>query len=383
MQESHDVNLTRQKILHSQTLPTALEMPGAKSNHVMWWKHIRVGKIGIFIMSLFLFTLAITLMKDGARSLTPLLQNILSINNAANCFGFGWFFAYLIMSGSPVAAASLTFFDAGVIDKMGAFAMITGSRFGASFIVLFIGFLYVLRGRDRSTSLSMGLLSLIVTFTTYIPGFILGVIFLQFNWLDSLQPQFGGMLYSFIDLTIVPLAGLIATFIPNWLVFCVGLGFILLSFNLFDRCLPQEALKDSQLGRMSRLVFRPGVMFLLGALVTMVSMSVSLSLSILVPFSARGFIRRENVIPYIMGANITTFIDTLLAAVLLRNNSAFTIILVGMLSIAIISILILITANNRYRSLILNYVTWVISNNRNLAIFMVIIFALPLILVLI
>ena len=229
----------------------------------------------------------------------------------------------------------------------------------------------------------MGLLSLIVTFTTYIPGFILGVIFLQFNWLDSLQPQFGGMLYSFIDLTIVPLAGLIATFIPNWLVFCVGLGFILLSFNLFDRCLPQEALKDSQLGRMSRLVFRPGVMFLLGALVTMVSMSVSLSLSILVPFSARGFIRRENVIPYIMGANITTFIDTLLAAVLLRNNSAFTIILVGMLSIAIISILILITANNRYRSLILNYVTWVISNNRNLAIFMVIIFALPLILVLI
>lgn len=34
---------------------------------------------------------------------------------------------------------------------------------------------------------------------------------------------------------------------------------------------------------MSRLVYRPGVMFALGALITMVSMSVSLSLSILVP----------------------------------------------------------------------------------------------------
>ena len=51
------------------------------------------------------------------------------------------------------------------------------------------------------------------------------------------------------------------------------------------------------------------VMFTLGALITAISMSVRLSLSILVPLSHRGFIRRENVIPHNMGANITTFID--------------------------------------------------------------------------
>jgi hypothetical protein len=83
------------------------------------------------------------------------------------------------MSGSPVAAAALTFFDAGVINQFGAFAMITGSRLGASFIVLFIGFLYVLRGRDRSTSLSMGLLSLSVTATTYLPALLLRGVFLK------------------------------------------------------------------------------------------------------------------------------------------------------------------------------------------------------------
>ena len=383
MQELPDGKLTAQRTIQTQKLTTTVDKPAPGTLKAARWKSIRVEKIGIFILSLFLFTLAITLMKDGARSLAPLIQNIFFINNAANCLGFGWFFAYLIMSGSPVAAASLTFFDAGVIDKMGAFAMITGSRFGASFIVLFIGFLYVLRGRDRSTSLSMGLLSLIVTFSTYLPGFVLGAILLKFGWLDMLQPRYGGLFYSLIDLTIAPLAGLIAALLPNWLIFLAGLGLALLSFNLFDKCLPQMALKDSQFGRMSRLVFRPSVMFLLGALVTMISMSVSLSLSILVPFSARGFVRRENVIPYIMGANITTFIDTLLAAVLLRNPSAFTIIFVGILSIATISILILITTHNRYRSLILASVDWVTTNNRNLAIFMIIIFVLPLILVLI
>jgi len=383
MQESQDTNLTTQTALQAQQLLPILELPATRAVptiKVTWWERIRLGKIILFMLSLFLFTLAITLMKDGARSLAPLLQSTFSIENAVNCLGFGWLFSYIIMSGSPVAAASLAFFDAGVIDKMGAFAMITGSRFGASFIVLFIGFLYVLRGRDRSTSLSMGLLSLIVTFTTYLPGFVLGAVFLQTGWLDALQPHSGALLHSIIDLVITPLADIISALLPNWAIFFVGLVVILLSFNFFDKCLPQMALKESQFGRLSRLVYRPSVMFLLGASVTMISMSVSLSLSILVPLSARGFVRRENVIPYIMGANITTFIDTLLAAMLLRNSSAFTIIFVGILSIAVISILILVTGYKRYRSAILNSVTWITTSNRNLAIFMIFIFILPVIL---
>jgi Na+/phosphate symporter len=142
-------------------------------------------------------------------------------------------------------------------------------------------------------------------------------------------------------------------------------------------------LKESQLGWMSRLVYRPWVMFLLGALITMVSMSVSLSLAILVPLSARGFVRRENVIPYIMGANITTFIDTLLAAVLLNNPAAFTIVLVEMFSIAAISIVILATFYRRYQRAMLDFVAWVTARNRNLALFMAAIFMVPVALIVI
>ena len=80
----------------------------------------------------------------------------------------------------------------------------------------------------------------------------------------------------------------------------------------------------------------------------MISMSVSVSLSILVPLSHRGFVRRENVIPYIMGANITTFIDTLLAAVLLDNPQAFTVVLVEMVSITIVSAFILLLVYRPY-----------------------------------
>jgi sodium-dependent phosphate cotransporter len=347
------------------------------------WERVQLGKIGLFVVSLFLFVLAIMLMKDGARVLVPLVRDIFPINNMANSLGFGWLFAYIIMSGSPVAAAALTFFDAGVVDKLGAFAMITGSRLGASFIVLFIGFIYVLRGRDRATSLSMGLLPLSVTGTTYLAGLVIGTVLLQTRALDQVQLRSGMLLTSVIDLIFTPLVYVLTSFLPGWSLFVVGLGIIMLSFNLFDRCLPQMTVKESQVGHMSRLVYRRWVMFLLGAVITLISMSVSVSLSILVPLSNRGFIRRENVIPYIMGANITTFIDTLLASVLLDRPLAFTIVLVQMISITLVSSFILFTSYRRYERAMLDLVTWVTSDNRNLALFMIIIFVVPIILMLI
>jgi sodium-dependent phosphate cotransporter len=385
MDEPRDPNL-----IASAVSTGRLELPRAEPRPVRhaeaarsWWEQVYLGKIAVFMASLLLFILAITLLKEGARGIAPLLRNRLTVNSATNCLGFGWMFAYTIMSGSPVAASALTFFDAGVIDKLGAFAMVTGSRLGASFIVLFIGFLYVLRGRNRATSLSMGLLSLVVTGVTYLPGLILGAAILHTGMLDGVQLGTGALLHSVLGLFIDPIAGFVVAIMPGWAVFLVGLGVVLLSFNLFDRCLPQMALKESQLGRMSRLVYRPWVMFTVGALITLFSMSVSLSLSLLVPLSNRGFVRRENVIPYIMGANITTFIDTLLAAVLLNNPSAFTVVLVEMFSITVVSVAILATVYRLYERKILDFVAWVTVSNRNLALFMFTIFIAPLLMMLI
>lgn len=340
----------------------------------------RLGKAALFIVSLFLFILAITLMKEGARDLAPLVRDTFHVTNPANSLGFGWLFAYLVMSGSPVAAAALTFFDAGVLSQMATFTMITGSRLGASFIVLFIGFIYVIRGRNRSTSLSMGLLSLSVTGITNILALGVGLILLHGGWLSHWQLTSGALLTSATDIIFDPITNFALRFLPRWSLFLLGFGIIMVSFNLFDRCLPQMSLKESQVGRMSRLIYQPWVMFLLGAGITLISMSVSVSLSILVPLSQRGFVRRENVIPYIMGANITTFVDTLLAAVLLNNPAAFTVVLLEMVSITIVSFIILTLFYRFYQEKLLDLVNGVSENNRNLAIFMGTILVVPLIL---
>jgi sodium-dependent phosphate cotransporter len=347
------------------------------------WLHVKWGKIGLFGASLFLFIMAIVLMKEGARAFAPLIRHALSMDNAANTLGFGWLFAYLIMSGSPVAASALTFFDAGLINQLETFSMITGSRLGASFIVLLLGLIYVLRGRDRASSLSMGLLSLTVTATTYVAGLLIGIFILQAGLFTAVQLQSGFLINSLVGRIFDPILHMSLAVMPRWALFFIGLGVAMLSFSLFDRCLPKMTVRESRLGRMSRLVYRPWVMFALGALVTLISMSVSVSLSILVPLSNRGFVRRENVIPYIMGANITTFIDTLFAAVLLNNPPAFTVVLVEMVSVMVASVLILVFFYNRYVRMNLSFIERVTQSDRNLLLFTAGILICPLILLLI
>jgi hypothetical protein len=99
-----------------------------------------------------------------------------------------------------------------------------------------------------------------------------------------------------------------------------------------------------------------------------------------VPLSQRGFVRRENVIPYIMGANISTFIDTLLAAVLLGNPAAFTVVLTEMLSLTVVAAIILLVNYEAYERNLLRFVDWTVADNRNLTIFMVSIFIVPILL---
>jgi len=351
-----------------------------KKNGVGWKITNIVSKLSLFFASLYLFILAINLMKEGAGGLAPLMDGYLSIDSPANSLGFGWVFAYLIMSGSPVAASALAFLNNGTIDQVNAFSMITGSRLGASFIVILIGIIYILRGRDRAASLSMGMLSFLVTLTTYIPSFFIGLYLIRWGVLDSFSLNSGQNIQSVFERFINPIVDIISNAFVEWAVFLIGLGIIMVSFSLFDRCLPQMALKESQFGRVSRLVYHPLVMFTLGAGITLLSMSVSLSLSILIPLSNRGFIRRENVIPYIMGANITTFIDTLLAAALLDLPSAFTIVLVCMVSISIVSIMILVSINRFYQASLLSLVNWITSNKRNYVVILVIIILVPIIL---
>ena len=345
-------------------------------------RRINPAKIGYALAGLFVFVLALQLMKAGARVLAPMLQETALLQDPIDSLGFGWLGAYLVLSGSPVAAAALSLFNGGALTSLQTFTMINGSRMGASFIVLFIGFLYMLRGHEPKRSLSMGLLSLLTTWSIYLPAMFVGALLLTNGMLDSVHLSASAELASFMDAVFDPIVDWITTWAPGLLIFAVGVGVILIAFNLIDRALPELKLGGTEFEQAPRLLYRPIVMFVLGSAVTVVSMSVSVSLSLLVPLSARGYVRRENVVPYIMGANITTFVDTLVASMLMNKPQSLTIVLVEMLSVALVSLIVLTFVYRPYERQLLRLAGWITGRRRHLTVFMLAMVAVPVILLL-
>jgi Na+/phosphate symporter len=338
-------------------------------------------RLFLFLFSLLIFILALVCMKEGARPLAPLIRNHFSVNSSASALGFGWLSASLALSGSPVAATALALLDAQVLLPAEAFAMISGSRLGASFVVLVLGFIYLLRGKKREISLGVGLLSLLVTQTMYLLVIPLGFLILSQGWLKNWDVRQPTDMPSLFNRLFQPLINYLDLVLPSWSLFLIGFGMILLSLWMFDRTLPNIHLEETSLGQVHHLLYRPVVNFLLGAGITILTMSVSVSLSLLVPLSVRGYIRRENVIPYILGANITTFIDTLMAAVLLANPIAVTIVLVQIASVSIVSIWILLIGFRFYERLLERLVTLIGQRRSFIMAYILVVFLIPFILV--
>lgn len=326
------------------------------------------------------FFLGLLLMKEGVVPVTPFLRTQLSVSSPASALGFGWVLSSLALSGSPVAATALSFQDAGALSVRESFAMIAGSRLGASFVVVLVGFIYMLRGRSREMSLGAGLLALLVTQSTYIPALGVGLYFLRADWFNGVRFTAQQAMESPLDLLLNSIVSGFSRLFPLWLLLPIGFALILTSFRVIDRALPTLRIEQTDLGRINRLLYRPLVTFLLGAAVTSVTLSVSLSLSLLVPLSARGYIRQENAIPYIMGANITTFVDTLVAAAMLGNPAAVTVVLAEMASVGLVSMLILLFVYRPYQRAIVGLMRRLALRRRWLTVYLAAIFAVPIIL---
>ncbi|MGF1506087.1 MAG: hypothetical protein ACFB51_13295 [Anaerolineae bacterium] len=334
-------------------------------------------KLGIFAGCLLLFVIALEFMKTGAGALSPILTEWLKVDNPINSLGFGWLASYLVLGGSPVAASALTFLNESTINAASAFAMISGSRLGASSVVLIIGFIYILRGHERGTSLITGLLALVVTASVYLFALPMGLWLIGMD-LPIFTPEMNGAAGESMLVMVLGLPVEFAEqFLPEWALFLVGLGLIITSLNLFDQALPELNLEDSVFSGINRLLYRPLLVFFLGFTLTLVTMSVSVSLGLLVPLSVRGYIRRENLISYIMGCNVSTFIDTLIAGVLIGNPAAASVVIVQMLTVMLVSAVIILLFFGAYERAVLRIVLWLEKSRLRLIVFFVSMVLIP------
>jgi sodium-dependent phosphate cotransporter len=218
--------------------------------------------------------------------------------------------------------------------------------------------------------------ALSTTAIIYIPSALIGFVILRWGPYHRLNLQFPG---GFSDLLDLIYGGILDT-VESWpaiLVFLGGLGVLLVSFKLLDTVMPNmdgEHMSEDRLAWLRR----KWPMFALGCLVALVTMSVSVALTILVPLVAKGYVKREDILPYIMGANITTLGDTMLAAFALNSAAAVRIVLVGIIATTILSIVLLAFFYPQLKSGIWRFQRMIVKSKPRLAAFTAGLFLVPL-----
>ena len=330
------------------------------------------------LLALFLFVGALQLMKTGASALDVLNNQGFLVRNAGSTLGLGWLGALFVLSGSPMAATSLTLVEAGSISEIQGFTMLTGSRLGAAFVVLVVAVIYALRGGpgQRKQPVSTAVMALATTALVYVPAAGLGLLLLRWAPFHSLELHFPGQFSDLLDLIYGPLLSRVES-LPALVVFFGGLGVLLTAFKVIDSVMPQ--LDEGVLERAhTGWLTKKWTMFGIGSLVALITMSVSVALTVLVPLVAKRYAKREDILPYIMGANITTLGDTMLAAFALNSPAAVRIVLAEVIAATTLSVLLLAFVYHPTRRIIWKFQRQMTKNRPRLAMFTVALFLTPL-----
>ena len=363
------------------TSPPAAPKTGAtRALGIAWWT-LR------FLLALFIFVGALQLMKTGAKSLDVLQPGGFLVRNAVSTLGLGWVGALFVLSGSPIAATSLTLVKAGEeaaaqgaahFTEMQGFTMLTGSRLGAAFVVLVTAIIYAVRGGsgERMAPLSTAVMALCTTALIYIPSAFVGGALLNWGPYSDLNLQFPHQFADLIGFIYDPLLERVDG-LPSGLIFLGGLAVLLLSFKMIDSVMPEL---DDRTIEQSRLAWlkKKWPMFGLGCLVALIVMSVSVALTILVPLVAKGYAKREDIVPYIMGANITTLGDTMLAAFALDSPAAVRIVLAEVIATTTLSVILLTFFYPQIRRGLWRFQRQMVKSRPRLAAFTAALFVVPI-----
>lgn len=332
------------------------------------WKALRL------LFALWLFVGALQILKEGASGLALFEEGGVLVRNAASTLGLGWIGAMLTLSGSPAVATALTLRAEGHISEVQGFTMATGGRMGAAFVVLLVAVLFAARRDEgkRLAPVSTAVMTLLITFAMYIPGALIGLLLLQsesFQRLSLSSPP------AFADLIEVIYGGVVERLasLPAPLLFVGGLVILVISFKLIDALVPEL---DESRFEGSRLTWLRSKwpMFFLGILVTIVTMSVSVALTVLVPLVGKGYVKREDLIPYIVGADIGTLVDKLLIAFVvgagsLHPASPVRIILAELVGITLVGVLIMAFVYKPFKRFIWRSQRQMVKNKGRLALF--------------
>lgn len=315
----------------------------------------KIKRTGYAVGAISLFIMALQLLSTSTGELTPLLEQSLKpfLNNDFNTLGAGWLTAYFTLNGTTGAAIGLSLFHSEIITSSQLLTMLSGSRLAAAFVVILIGVLEYFQGKADSIkdSTSIGMICFLIAYTIYTPAILISYYFSENFSTTFLELSGPAFLQNSLLSIFTPVTNAIASLTGPGLGFFAAIGLLIVSLRIFGLAfngLNAESLRGNYL---QFLMGNKWIAFSTGALLTLLTTSVSLSLGIIVPLYNEGFIKRQEIIPYIMGANLATMISFVIAAMIVGTKQGMAQVLILTGGIAIVTAIALVFYDQYFKFL--------------------------------
>lgn len=309
-------------------------------------------RILIATFSIFLFIFGLQLLGESTQAVAEALRGLIKalVTGELSSLGAGWLLAYLVLNGATSAAIGIAFLESGLIELSSTFMFIGGSRLGATFIVVFIGLLEYMQGKndDLRDSCSIGIIQFLATYIVYVPAIIIGYFAMQYFDLSFLQVSGPAWLNYGLDTLFRPLTELMTALFNPPLLFISSVLLLVVSLRIFDRAFQGLGEEKFRSRYLRFQLSNKWIAFAVGAAITLVTTSVALSVGIIVPMYNRGYFKRKEIIPYLMGANLTTMISSIVAAVVIKSSLAMQAVLTLTLAVTFTTFLALIFYSKVY-----------------------------------
>lgn len=274
---------------------------------------------------IYLFIFAVVILKDVALAMSSSTIDTVTtmIDTNASAFGAGWFTSIIAQSASVVAILANTLVGSGVINFDTAFYILLGVALGnsvtpvlASLVIktdhhwhLRHGFELGLANVIYSTLLII-LVFIIQTFT----GFFTTTGESVSKWAESLHTV--KAIPDLLSVITDPVKNLLfLDRLPLVILFIIGILILIFSLGRVGKSMfvflggrrHARAIMEKHLGNYWKA-------FLVGLGLTIIIPSSSLLVTLMVPLAIARIVTLRQAIPYLIGTNVGTFIDVLLAA---------------------------------------------------------------------
>jgi len=283
------------------------------------------------IFFLYLFVFSIELIKKSLKFLEPTINSfIIQTLSPLKAIAVGWFTTSIVQSSGAVSSLTAAFVGQGLITLPISIYILIGASLGTTITALIISFITTTKNKkDFRHGFEIAL-----AYSIYSALLVIIVLILEgfFNFFSKSSMYLANILHpklsilkvpNVIESVTLPIINLFQFFLNDFSLLVIGFVILILSLKYVGKSViavfgGENKTKDF----INKQFSSPIKIYLIGMVLTAIVFSSSITISLLVPLAVARLISLRKAIPFILGADLGTFSDTFLAAIIIGQPEA-------------------------------------------------------------